>query len=220
MFKSKYHLSYFGNHHFLFFRSYWTSPPWICTGVTYVGMTMWKSGTDTGGKRRSKVSFDTKMKITGLFHWPDWLSVHICDYLSRFFYFYLCVDLFGLVCFLWLSEGKFHKVKKKKFQFWLFSFKFSWSELVTKLNVKEVTHMTELLLYSSQVVFVAISYLSQSSPQTAGCGLNSAAAVTGWEKASLQFMKVSAHSPPPPFQHVVQLTKLSSSSDCGWRPPH
>lgn len=141
----------------------------------------------------------------------------ICAYLWLFIKIFLFLFMCWFVWFSLFFMTKWRQIsqsEKKKFQFWLFSFKFSWSELVTKLNVKEVTHMTELFLYSSQVVFVAISYLSQSSPQTAGCGLNSAAAVTGWEKASLLFMKVSAHSfHPPPSQHVVQLTKLSSSSD-------
>lgn len=46
----------------------------------------------------------------------------------------------------------------------------------------------------TQVVFVVISCRSQSSPPTAGCGLSSAAAATGWEKGSLPFMRVSTHS--------------------------
>lgn len=48
----------------------------------------------------------------------------------------------------------------------------------------------------TQVVSVAISCPSRSSPLTAACGLSSAAAVTGWEKVSLLFMKVSTHFLP------------------------
>lgn len=46
----------------------------------------------------------------------------------------------------------------------------------------------------TQVVSAVISCLSQSSPPTAACGLSSAAAVTGWEKDSPPFMRVSTHS--------------------------
>lgn len=66
--------------------------------------------------------------------------------------------------------------------------------ILLRRGISEVTHIgINCFFYSSQVVFVAISYLSQSSPQTADCGLSSAAAVTGWGKVSLQFMKVSPH---------------------------
>lgn len=53
----------------------------------------------------------------------------------------------------------------------------------------------------TQVVSVVISCPSQSSPPTADCGLSSAAAVTGWEKVSPLFMRVSTHSPdlPAPY---------------------
>lgn len=40
---------------FFLLRSFLTSPPWICTGVTYVGTIMWKSEMDTGERHPSKV---------------------------------------------------------------------------------------------------------------------------------------------------------------------
>lgn len=73
---------------------------------------------------------------------------------------------------------------------------------------------------ASQVVFAATSCPSQSSPPTAGCGLSSAAAATGWEKVSPPFMRVSAHSRPPstPFRHVVQLTERMVSHTFSSKP--
>lgn len=50
----------------------------------------------------------------------------------------------------------------------------------------------------AQVVSAATNFPSPSSPPTAGCGLSSAAAATGWEKVSLLFMRVSA-SPHPVY---------------------
>lgn len=59
----------------------------------------------------------------------------------------------------------------------------------------------------TQVVFVAISCQSPSSPPTAGCGLSSAAAVTGWAKGSPQFMRVS--TTPPDLTDLYSSTSVS-----------
>lgn len=59
-----------------------------------------------------------------------------------------------------------------------------------------------------QVVSAATSCPSQSSPPTADCGSSSAAAVTGWEKVSPPFMRVSTHSP--------DLAAPNSSTPLSW----
>lgn len=48
-----------------FLRSFSTSPPWICTGVICVGMTMWKSEMGTGGRHHLKVSFNSTTLYEG-----------------------------------------------------------------------------------------------------------------------------------------------------------
>lgn len=44
-------------------RSSSTSPQWICTGVTCVGTTMWKSEMDIGEKLHLKVCFNKRSRL-------------------------------------------------------------------------------------------------------------------------------------------------------------
>lgn len=62
----------------------------------------------------------------------------------------------------------------------------------------------------AQVVSAAISSPSQSSPLTAGCGLSSAAAATGWGKVSRPFTRVS-HRSLTSLHSVAQLTERMAS---------
>lgn len=89
---------------FFFRRSFLTSPPWICTGATCVGTTMWKSEMDTGERHHSKVLY---WRIIGMlsinvsFSFSLWCidNWRLNNFIFWFFFYPL---LFQRLC--WLFE--------------------------------------------------------------------------------------------------------------------
>lgn len=63
--------------------------------------------------------------------------------------------------------------------------------LVLPVNTGSDSYRVCFHVCFQQAGFVEIKFLMSWSPLTAGCGLSSAAAATGWAKASLPFMKVA-----------------------------